>query len=384
MFIFLHRSNLVLIDLNTFPLERQATSVRRTLEAIFRHPLQLLMLIVLLPAVGVAVAYFTVPRTYQSTASLWALQRYFVIGSTGPESDLLSTPAETQATALTELMQTRSFVDSVIKGIDLAPTLGLDSAVMNNPQQLEETLFEEISKHVVITPSAYDLFEISYTNRNPHIAQQVVASIIANYGTQGLGLSIAEGQNLLGSYKTQLANAQKSLNDAVTAETQYARAHPNLDQAQLANDPQYTLLDNERLQAQSTAQNIHNTINTIQQAINTQGTQSGTLFQVIDAPQVPYLPVSRTKNYLIGGGAGLAVALLACIVYLVMVVRRDHGVYSADDLQNVVAFPIIMQVPNMTPHAVAQLTTTKQAQILLMARQSIANGHLEIERRNSV
>ena len=44
----------------------------------------------------------------------------------------------------------------------------------------------------------------------------------------GLGLSIAEGRNLLGSYQTQLADAQKSLNDAVTAETAYARAHPNL------------------------------------------------------------------------------------------------------------------------------------------------------------
>jgi hypothetical protein len=332
------------------------------------------MLIVLFPIVGVAVAYLMVPRTYQSTASVWALQRYFVIGSTGPESDLLSTPAQTQATALTELLQTRSFVDSVVKGIDLASTLGLDSTVMNNPQQLEETLFTEISKHTVITPSAYDLFEISYINRNPHIAQQVVASIIANYGTQGLGLSIAEGQNLLGSYQTQLANAQKSLNDAVTAEAQYARAHPNLNQAQLANDPQYTLLDNERLQAQSTVQNLHNTINTIQQAINTQGTQSGTLFQVIDAPQVPYLPVSRTKNYLIGGGAGLVVALLTCIIYLVIVVRRDHGVYSADDLQNVVVFPIIMQVPNLTPDAVSLLTTTKiHNQTLLAEGQSRAN-----------
>ena len=146
--------------------------MKRTLEAIFRHPFQLLLMIVLLPVVGVAVAYVMVPRTYQSSASLWALQRYFVIGSTGPESDLLSTPAQTQATALTELLQTRSFVDSVVKGIDLAPTLSLGSAVMNNPQLLEDSLYTEISKHTVITPSAYDLFEISYVNRNPYVAQQ--------------------------------------------------------------------------------------------------------------------------------------------------------------------------------------------------------------------
>ncbi len=352
--------------------------MRRTLEAIFRHPLRLLTLILLLPVVGVAVAYFMVPRTYQSTASLWALQRYFVIGSTGPESNLLATPAQTQATALSELLQTRSFIDSVVKGIDLAPTLSLDSTVLNNPQQLEEALFNEISKHVVVTPSTYDLFEISYINRNPQITQKIVASVIANYGTLGLGLSVAEGQNLLANYQTQLAKAQTNLNDAVTAETQYARAHPNLTQAQLANDPQYALLDTQKLQAQATAQNLHSTINTIQQAINTQGTQAGTLYQIIDAPQVPYLPVSRTKNYLFGGVIGLAVALLACVMYLVIVVRRDRGVYSACDLQDLVAFPIIMQVPNLTTTSVSLLTTTKiHGQALLTERKSSANGHLE-------
>lgn len=352
--------------------------MRRTLEAIFRHPLQLLLLIVLLPIVGVAVAYFLIPRTYQSTASLWALQRYFVIGSTGPESDLLSTPAQTQVTALTELLQTHAFVDAVVKGIDLAPTLGLDSKMRNNPQQLEATLFSDISKNTVITSSAYDLFEVSYTNRNPHIAQQVVASIITNYGTQGLGLSIAEGRNLLASYQTQLTNAQKNLTDAVRAETQYTRAHANLTQAQLANDPQYALLDTQRLQAQSAEQNLHNTMNTIQQAIDTQGAQASTLFQVVDDPQVPYQPVSRSKNYLLGGGAGLAVALLACILYLVIVVRRNQGVYWAKDLQDLIAFPIVMQVPNLKSDTVSLLNTAKvNGRTLLMARQTSADGYLE-------
>lgn len=352
--------------------------MRRTLEAIFRHPLQLLTMIVLFPIIGVAIVYFIVPRTYQSTASLWALQRYFVIGSTGPESDLLSTPAQTQANALTELLQTHFFVDSVIKGIDLAPTLNLGADVLNNPQKLEVTLFDEISKHVGVTPSAYNLLEISYANRNPLIAQQIVRSIIAYYGTQSLGLSVAEGENLLRSYQTQLANAQIDLNNAVIAETQYAQAHSNLTQAQLANDPPYALLDAQRVQAQTKVQNIQNTINTIQQAISTQGTQAGTLFQVIDAPQVSYLPVSRIKYYLIGGVIGLAVALLGCAIYLVVVVRRDRGVYTADDLQGLVAFPVIMQLPKVTTATVSLLTTNKRhGQVLLTGGKSSVNGHIK-------
>ena len=100
--------------------------MRRTLEAIFRHPLQLILLLVLFPTIGVAIAYFLVPRTYQATASLWALHRYEIIGTTGPESDLTSTPAQTQATALSELLQTRSFALTIAQGVSgLAFSLNL-------------------------------------------------------------------------------------------------------------------------------------------------------------------------------------------------------------------------------------------------------------------
>src|SRR5438132_1033698 len=103
--------------------------MRRTLEAVFRHPIQLLTLLIVLPITGVAIAYFMVPRSYQATASLWALQRYELIGTTGLENDLSSTPAQTQVMALNELLQTHVFVDAVVKGVDLAPALHLDKSV---------------------------------------------------------------------------------------------------------------------------------------------------------------------------------------------------------------------------------------------------------------
>ncbi len=354
--------------------------MRRTLEAIFRRPLQLLMLLVLLPILGVAVMYFIVPRTYASTASLWALQRYFIVTSTGAQSNLLQTEAGTQTTALNELLQTRSFVDAVVKGINLAPTLGLGPDVMNNPQELESALFNEISspKNVVVTPSDEYLFTISYTNRDPRIAQQIVASIITNFGKQGLELSVTEGENLLASYQTQLALAQKMLNDSVTAETQYARAHPNQTPNQLlANDSQYAFLDTKKTQAQTTVQGLQSTINTIQQTINTQGTQTATLYRVVDAPLLPFIPVSRKKEYIIGGGLGLVIALLASVLYLLIVVRRDRGVYSAYDLQDIVAFPVIMQLPHLTTSTMSLLIpNSKHGQALLTSGKSSSNGHL--------
>ncbi len=323
--------------------------------------------------------YFMTPRTYQSTASLWALQRYFVITSTGVQSNELQPEALTQTTALQELLQTHAFVDLVIKGIDLAPTLGIHPDTLNT-QELEVALFNDISKNVLVTPSDEYLYSISYANRNPHIAQQIVASVITNFGKQGLEFSRTEGNNLLVSYQAQLTTAQKDLSDAITAETNYAHTHPTQTPSQLlANDSQYALLDTTTTHTQAVVQNLEGTINTIQQAINTQGTQVATLFRVVDAPQLPYQPLSRSKDYIIGAGIGLVVALLACIIYLVIVVRRDRGVYSTPDLQGLVAYPVVMELPDLTAATKSLLLTpnTMHSQALLAGKKSNADDHLK-------
>ncbi len=346
--------------------------MRRTLEAVFRHPIQLLTLLIVLPIAGVAVIYVMVPRTYQSTASLWALHRYAVIGPAGPEPDLTSMPAQTQATAVNELLQTHVFVEAVVKGVDLAPTLNLGASVANDPQQLADALFTEISKHVVATPLTYNLFEISYTSTNPQIARQIVLSVISQYGVQGLGLSVAEGQNLLASYQIQLANAQRDLNNATAAETRYAAAHPT---SKVTDDAQLASLDTARLEVQANVHDIQVAINTIQGSIVGQGTNVNTLFQVLDAPQVPDRPVSRIKSYLLGGGAGLAVALLASVLFLAILVRRDHTIFSAVELRHIAAPPVVMQLPNLSPATISLLSrSTTQRRTVLTGSKSSANG----------
>ena len=116
----------------------------RVLEAIFRHPMQLLLMLIFPVAVGLAIAY-VLPRSYQSSASLWALHRYEIIGQSGPESDLQSTPSATQVAALSELLLSRDFTLAVAKSTNLASTLQLSST---NPQIVDDALSQEITKHV--------------------------------------------------------------------------------------------------------------------------------------------------------------------------------------------------------------------------------------------
>lgn len=333
--------------------------MRRTLEIIFRHPLQLLILVVLLPIIGVGLSYVLTPKMYQSVGSVWAWHRYAVISPTGPESDLNSTPAQTQATALTELLKTRKFALDVVKGIDLASALNLSASVRSDQQQLDDTLFNEIAANVVVVPQAYQLYTVSYASRDPQIAQQIVKSVIQNFGTQSTNLTAAEGQHLLDNYRSQLEQAQADQDKALRAEQQYVAAHRDLSQTELAADPEYQKLDAATKQAAANTQNIQDQINTIQQSLGADGNGATTLFEIVDEPQVPQLPLSRTQKYLMGGGIALAMALLADVIYLIILVRRDHSIYSAYDLQDVITLPVLMQLPSLTPASVSLLASSQ-------------------------
>lgn len=326
--------------------------MRHTLEVIFHRPLQLLALIILLPVVGLGIGY-KLPRSYQSSATLWALYRYVVIGATGPESDLQSTPATTQANALSELLLSRSFALAVANATDLPSTL--PASTRASQQLRDDALFADISAHVQVASQGYNIFGITYTNASPKVAQEVVQATIQNFGEQSQGFSVVEAQHLLDGYQSELANAKQNVADAITAQSKYAREHPTLSQTDLLADPQYALLQIQTQQAQSTLTTIQSNIATVRQEIATQGTGNGSLFKVLDSPKFPDQPVSRLKTLLYSGGIGLGVALLAYVLYVVISVRRDRTVYTPLDLQKITSLPVLMQMPSLNVTTVSLL-----------------------------
>lgn len=319
----------------------------RTLEVIFRHPIQLLILLVILPFIGLGVA-FLFPRTYETTATLWALRRYEIIGATGPESNLQATPAETQVTALTELLQTRAFVLTAAKATHLADTLNVSNSVRSDPQQLDDALFDEVSRNVKVAAQGYNLYIISYQNNDSHMAQQVVAAVVNAYGLQSVGFSTFEGQRLLEAYQTQLKLAQQNLKNATNAETTYIQHHPNLSHADLLNDPQYIPLHDQTQQEQTRVQSIQTNIDTVNQQLTTQGTGADSFYKIVDQPAAAINPVSRVKILLTAGGIGLGIAVIACGLYIALLVRRDRTIRNPVDLKKIAALPIVMQVPRFT------------------------------------
>lgn len=339
--------------------------MRRVLEIALRHGLAFFLMLFLIPVVSFAVAYLW-PRTYDATASLWALRRVAIIGATGTEQNLTATPADTQAAELNELLQTRAFALSVADESSLASTLS--ASVRSNRSTADDALIQLITKGVIVKAGGYNLFTITYSDPSPTVASQVVKAVVHQYGLQSVNFAVLEGQQQLQNDQTQLAQAQATLTTAINAEQQFISSH-NIPSNQLGNNPQYAQLHAQTLQAQNTVQSYQSNITQIKAEIATMGTNTNGLYLTLDPPSIPVKPVSRLRALLIGGGAGIAVALLACAGYLVALMRKDQSAYDASDLEQVNLPPVLLQLPRFS----------RQESVRIMA----ASGSAATGRRNT-
>jgi hypothetical protein len=336
--------------------------MRRTLEAIFQRLIRLLILLIVLPLMSLAVAYL-LPRSYQTTAKFWAwhtLQSVSVAsqGSNAanqeidPLTNVPITPAQSQANALSQFLQTYDFAFAVAKGTSLASTLGLDAGTQADPQRRNEAIFQDISHHVQVVAQGHNLVSVSYTNRDPRVSQRVVEAVIQRYATQRQSFILIEGQKLLDAYQKQLADALLNGDKVVRAEARYRLDHPGLSGDGLLADSQYQSLHDQVQQEQAFITSIQTAIATLNQTISLNASPGG-LFTVLDAPVTQAIP--RTILFLIAAAVGLGTALLACVVYIFIAVRRDRAVYTACDLQKATAFPVVMQLPHLSPRTVPLL-----------------------------
>lgn len=324
--------------------------VRRT---ILRHLLPLLPVVLLPVIIGVGIAYI-LPRQYQATATLWALHNYNTLTATTIDANAQDTPAQSQATALTEMLQTRSFALAVAQEAKLTSSSGSQAGDNSS----NDTLISMISQSSQVTPLAYDLFTIQFTGKDPAVAQQVVQAIIDQYSQEIRNTASAAGQNLLQPYQAQLVQAQQDAQNALNAQTQYETTHPQVNQNQLQTDPTYQQLRLQTQQAQAKVDALQKIINNLEQQIADHTAIANGLYRVLDAPTVPAKPVSRTKNLLIGGGAGLILGLIAGALLIVLLMRSDRKIYTRADVHQVTTSPVVMELPRLAPKAVEVLVKT--------------------------
>jgi hypothetical protein len=311
----------------------------------------------LIPAIIGGGVAFLLPLSYQTSATLWAFKRYEVIGATGPESNLQVTPAQTQATALTELLQTAEFDVPVAESANLKSVLKLSSQQLSNQQALKDAYVTNISKNVQVVAKGTNLYQVSYTNSDPQIALKVVSAVIAEFRVKGPVFSVYAGKQLLQVYNDQLPKLQS---DYDAARANESNCKPPQDSTSTNN--LCATLHDLTVQAATRLQNLQSAITTLTQDIDAnqkivdEGVPGNAFFRTVDPPVLPDA-TSRSKVLFTTGGIGTAVGLVACVLYMLIVIRRDRAFYSALDVQKATSYPILMQVPQLSKAAKGLVTS---------------------------
>jgi uncharacterized protein involved in exopolysaccharide biosynthesis len=197
----------------------------------------------------------------------------------------------------------------------------------------------------------YNLISVTYTNTSPRMAQRVVQAVVDQYGTSAAQFSVAEAKQLLLVYQQQLQQAQDTSNKSAADASAYLVDHPG---ATVQRDAQYSILVNGANNAQAAVNAAQANISQVTGEVATIGSTDNSLYTVVDAPTVGQRPVSRTKTLLLGVGIGLAIGLLASVIFIIIVMRRDRSAHSAADLLRMIEAPVLMQLPYLPVKVLAQ------------------------------
>jgi len=319
--------------------------MRRALEIVFRQQRQFLLLVTLLSALSLVIGFF-IPRPYQASASIWAANRYNLTDATwasqwyrilGVDNGV---PAQVQAGALTELLNTRAFALQVANATDLPKRMSTASQ-----QQRDDALYADISHNVKVAVAGNNLVLITYTNADAHIALQMVGATVQAFAKASQQLAVQSGQELLTADQAQLAALQNAANQAVADLQAYRAAHPRETPSEQANDPQYQTLSQQVTNANNYVQSLQSQIGQLQLQLATIGWQPDAFFTVQDTPAMIPSPTSRAQTLLLALAVGLAVALAIASLYLAAVMRADHAVYIAADVKSCLSVPVLAEIP---------------------------------------
>jgi uncharacterized protein involved in exopolysaccharide biosynthesis len=294
-------------------------TLKRYLEAFFRHPVLLTLPVVL--AVFVSVGYTLMqPRAYVSIGSLWT-------DSPVPESSSIdlapssTPPSALQAAVFSELLHTRAFNLRVgrhsseraylasHRGADvddrlakLGRSVTLDTP---GPQLLRVVVSADSARDAATNGSAYlDAFvhEVTDTRRQ-------------------------RGESVVRYYAAQLAAKRAELTDAQAKLSEYQLAHgaaapiTDSDAARLVSgvnlaQEQYAEVRDRASQADLDLSHVGDT----------------SVLRVVDTPRIPSAPEGRMRELAFALAGGLLAGLLVVLALLVFFVARGGVVYSAADL----------------------------------------------------
>lgn len=370
--------------------------MRPYIETAFRHPLLLLVPILLIPFLVAIGAYLTT-RHYEVSAALWA-HVPSIMGTEGGTS--YRPPAATEAQTFEERLSTESFRSSVITSAGLdekvesgewPPSSGLGRLLSKTPvtepianllgldppgsaADRHDRALEKVESSMTVEARGDNLVRIIQTGDDPEVGVALVEAAIEVYHEEQARSSAAQAQAIIQFYEGQVAERREDLEEAEAALLSFQARYPAADDeallpaqaeqlAGLSPEGQYPATEDGSLpptQAQQLAQlqteyDISlsqyelalERLGEAQLRADTDVTGSQSSFSVVDPPTLPdgpTLDVSRAVTLVFMGivfGVGIGGVLVLVRTWSDQTLRR------AEDIEQRLRVPVLASLPRV-------------------------------------
>jgi len=321
------------------------TFALRLLESYFRHRWLNILPLALLVATGAGYTLLK-PRDYSSQGLIYVPSQSYLATLTNVTMDPTSpwiSPAQGTANEIKELLQTDSFIRSIIQKSDLAPQLA------GTPNSVTE-LLTKVRKDVMSSTQGDNQVLVAAQYKNPLVAFQLASATIENYTQWRIDASLSQSAaaqsffaDLIPKYEAEVEAARQALNAYLlqhpapltgnrpdVEQTEIDRLKGDLDQAQARYTAALDKEENARLAASQTAVNTRQTL------------------YVMDAPTIPDRPTTSLKQTALESGLFLVVGALLTASLVVGGAVLDRSFLFPIDVVENLELPVLATVPDST------------------------------------
>ena len=290
----------------------------RYLDTAIRYRWIIVIVLALTWGAGAAVAYTEYMTSFEADATVWTDRQSLRFTTSSPQDPGLASfvsPATDQAGVLSQLLQTRSFLQDVVQRASLQQPAGSD----------ERAFFQEISKRFRVDVLGTNLLRLSYRASDPRTGSQMVLAALSLRAERLSSTRSAATAAAATYYRSELAIAQRRQSDAQRPLDEFDRTHkPPLS---LADEYQQRQLRADLEEAKGRVDDLRARIEG-STALPIVLELADTLdFQVIDKPIDDAKPSggSRPAATIAGSAAVAGLALVGLLLLVGTLVAGDIG-----------------------------------------------------------
>ena len=317
----------------------------RFLESYFRHRWLSLLPIVLMAGVAM-LSIVSAKTTYISQGVIYVRKETLLASLTSLQDTGFSwvTPAQATVDEMRELMQTDSFIRSVVQQTDL------ESEMSKGPIVVKQTI-DEARQAAWIQTMGKNLVAVGTAHGNGPITQQIVAAIFETYIQWKINASAQQGVQAQTFFAGLIQEYKASMDQAQAAMDSYLTDHPGPVRG---DRPPSEQQDVTRLQSaiDLAATRLATALDKEENArlaLTQAESDARQTYLVIDAPPLPVKPETSLKSTAIKGLIFVVAGVFLSVGGVVVGALIDRSFRFPIDVRHGLDLPVLATVPVAAP-----------------------------------